>query len=313
HIGRPTDNGQVHIKLFELQYINWYDVMWFSNCIPRYAFHFWLVMKRKLKTQDTLRQWDVSSNANLNLLQCPLCESQLDSHDHLFFECVFSLQVWSHVKIYVGLPTVSVSLSAITDHIIPMSKKKNARSVIAKLVFAATSYFIWQERNNRLFKNQKRSRIQVIECILSTVRLKLLTWFFPLGFTWEGFLKRQSQLAVLTPDVQLWDRFGPVISEEYSLEYGTDKIEMHVGVVQEKERALVIDDLIATRGTLWAAINLLERAEVNVLECACVIELPELKNVNAKSMYFLRSSYQVNPISPPVTWVNKPPPCEEPK
>ncbi|GKG03856.1 hypothetical protein Tco_0314243, partial [Tanacetum coccineum] len=67
--------------------------------------------------------------------------------------------VWSHVKIYAGLPTVSVSLSCITDHIIPMSKKKNARSVIAKLVFAAASYFIWQERNNRLFKNQKRSRI----------------------------------------------------------------------------------------------------------------------------------------------------------
>lgn len=50
---------------------------------------------------------------------------------------------------------------------------------------------------------------------------------------------------------------GEVISEEYSLEYGTDKIEMHVGAVQAGERALVIDDLIATGGTLCAAINLL--------------------------------------------------------
>ncbi|GKA17244.1 zf-CCHC domain-containing protein [Tanacetum coccineum] len=48
-------------------------------------FHLWLV-KRKLKTQDVMRQWDVSSNANLNLLQCPLCGLQPDSHDHLFFE-----------------------------------------------------------------------------------------------------------------------------------------------------------------------------------------------------------------------------------
>ncbi|PWA70033.1 Adenine phosphoribosyl transferase [Artemisia annua] len=70
---------------------------------------------------------------------------------------------------------------------------------------------------------------------------------------------------------------GPVISEEYSLEYGTDKIEMHVGAVQEGERALVIDDLIATGGTLCAAISLLERVGVKVVECACVIELPELK------------------------------------
>lgn len=50
---------------------------------------------------------------------------------------------------------------------------------------------------------------------------------------------------------------GEVISEEYSLEYGTDKIEMHVGAVQAGERALVVDDLIATGGTLSAAIRLL--------------------------------------------------------
>ncbi|KAM0001109.1 putative adenine phosphoribosyltransferase [Helianthus debilis subsp. tardiflorus] len=70
---------------------------------------------------------------------------------------------------------------------------------------------------------------------------------------------------------------GPVISEEYSLEYGKDKIEMHVGAVEAGDRALVIDDLIATGGTLCAAINLLERVGAHVVECACVIELPELK------------------------------------
>ncbi|KAK8918626.1 Adenine phosphoribosyltransferase 1 [Platanthera zijinensis] len=70
---------------------------------------------------------------------------------------------------------------------------------------------------------------------------------------------------------------GEVISEEYSLEYGTDKIEMHVGAVQPNDRAIVIDDLIATGGTLCAAVKLLERVGAVVVECACVIELPELK------------------------------------
>lgn len=45
--------------------------------------------------------------------------------------------------------------------------------------------------------------------------------------------------------------------EEYILEYGKDRIEMHVGAVEANERALVVDDLIATGGTLSAAINLL--------------------------------------------------------
>ncbi|XP_074570803.1 adenine phosphoribosyltransferase 1-like isoform X2 [Curcuma longa] len=70
---------------------------------------------------------------------------------------------------------------------------------------------------------------------------------------------------------------GEVISEEYSLEYGTDKMEMHVGAVQAGDRAVVVDDLIATGGTLAAAMRLLERVGAEVVECACVIELPELK------------------------------------
>ncbi|EEC82040.1 hypothetical protein OsI_26014 [Oryza sativa Indica Group] len=70
---------------------------------------------------------------------------------------------------------------------------------------------------------------------------------------------------------------GEVMSKEYELEYGADCLEMHVGAVQPSERALVVDDLVATGGTLCAAIVLLERAGAEVVECACVIELPELK------------------------------------
>ncbi|KAL7222345.1 hypothetical protein ACSBR1_024111 [Camellia fascicularis] len=50
---------------------------------------------------------------------------------------------------------------------------------------------------------------------------------------------------------------GEVISEKYELEYGTDCLEMHLGAVQPRERVLVIDDLVATGGTLSAAIRLL--------------------------------------------------------
>lgn len=50
---------------------------------------------------------------------------------------------------------------------------------------------------------------------------------------------------------------GKVISQEYVLEYGRDCLEMHVGAVEAGERALVVDDLIATGGTLCAAMDLL--------------------------------------------------------
>ncbi|KAL5974264.1 Adenine phosphoribosyltransferase 5 [Asimina triloba] len=76
---------------------------------------------------------------------------------------------------------------------------------------------------------------------------------------------------------------GEVISEKYVLEYGTDCLEMHVGAVQAGERALIIDDIVATGGTLSAAISLLERAEAEVVECACVIGLPEIQIQERKS------------------------------
>ncbi|XP_073015427.1 adenine phosphoribosyltransferase 5-like isoform X2 [Primulina eburnea] len=72
---------------------------------------------------------------------------------------------------------------------------------------------------------------------------------------------------------------GEVIMESYELEYGNDRLEMHLGAVQRGDRALVIDDLVATGGTLAAAIRLLERVGAEVVECACVIGLPEVKIV----------------------------------
>ncbi|CAL5440201.1 unnamed protein product [Camellia sinensis] len=83
---------------------------------------------------------------------------------------------------------------------------------------------------------------------------------------------------------------GEVISEDYVLEYGTDCLEMHVGAVKPGERAVVIDDIVATGGTLSAAIRLLERIGAEVVECACVVGLPEVEGqhrLNGKPLYIL--------------------------
>ncbi|XP_057810974.1 adenine phosphoribosyltransferase 4-like isoform X7 [Salvia miltiorrhiza] len=86
---------------------------------------------------------------------------------------------------------------------------------------------------------------------------------------------------------------GEVFRQEYDLEYGSDCLEMHVGALASGERALVVDDLIATGGTLCAAMKLLECAGAEVVECACVIEIPALKGrerLNGKPVYVLVDS-----------------------
>ncbi|GJT89421.1 hypothetical protein Tco_1071138 [Tanacetum coccineum] len=89
-----------------------------------------------------------------------------------------TMRLWDHVKIYDGVPTNVASLDSIVTHLIPIFRKRSARTVIAKLMFAASCYFIWQEKNYMLFKNQKRSQDQIIDVIKSNVRLKFLTCKF---------------------------------------------------------------------------------------------------------------------------------------
>src|SRR6201993_858127 len=67
-----------------------------------------------------------------------------------------------------------------------------------------------------------------------------------------------------------------VIGEDYDLEYGKDRVEIHADAVKHGDHVLVVDDLIATGGTCFAAIKLLERAGAKVLGCSFVIDLPEL-------------------------------------
>ena len=66
------------------------------------------------------------------------------------------------------------------------------------------------------------------------------------------------------------------IAHEYTLEYGSNKIEVHVDAVQKGERVLVIDDLLATGGTAAAALILLEQMGAKVVECAFVVDLVDL-------------------------------------
>jgi adenine phosphoribosyltransferase len=66
------------------------------------------------------------------------------------------------------------------------------------------------------------------------------------------------------------------IGHDYALEYGTNRIEVHVDGLAKGERVVVIDDLLATGGTALAALSLVERCGANVVECAFLIELLDL-------------------------------------
>ena len=66
------------------------------------------------------------------------------------------------------------------------------------------------------------------------------------------------------------------ISQSYTLEYGEESIEIHEDALTGGDRVVIIDDLMATGGTIAASAALVEKLGGNILECAFVIELPDL-------------------------------------
>jgi len=66
------------------------------------------------------------------------------------------------------------------------------------------------------------------------------------------------------------------VEETYELEYGSATVEIHTDAVQPGDRVVLIDDLIATGGTMLAGAKLLQRLGASVVEGAAIVDLPEL-------------------------------------
>ncbi|GJU15267.1 hypothetical protein Tco_1143233 [Tanacetum coccineum] len=155
----------------------------------------WDTIRTRADIVDWLRQWDVGPSIDLNLLRCPLCDLVPDSHDHLFFECAFSSQVWSKVHVLCCMDSIPPWLIDVTTFITFISKGKMAVSILSRLVLAATSYYIWLERNERLFKKKTSSPDQIVDVIISMVRLKLVTFKFKKMSTRSRLLLDQWKIS----------------------------------------------------------------------------------------------------------------------
>ena len=115
-----------------------------------------------------------------------------------------------------------------------------------------------------LFENFKNEKIDYIAGIESR------------GFIFGAALANKTKVGFI-PIRKPNKLPAETIKETYSLEYGTDTIEMHADALKEGDRVLVIDDLLATGGTAVAACNLVKRVGAEVVAAAFIIELEPLK------------------------------------
>ncbi|GJX09125.1 reverse transcriptase zinc-binding domain-containing protein [Tanacetum coccineum] len=131
--------------------VAWYNVVWFSNMIPRHAFIVWLLIHGRLPTQDRISKWYPNRS-----MKCSLCCEEMDSHDHLFFKCKYAAKIWSVAKGKCQIKETSNEWKRIREELIKLPNKRNIWIIIKKITYAACVYLIWHERNLRLFQGVKK-------------------------------------------------------------------------------------------------------------------------------------------------------------
>ncbi|GJX72018.1 reverse transcriptase domain, reverse transcriptase zinc-binding domain protein [Tanacetum coccineum] len=140
--------------------VDWYHVVWFTQFQPRQAFILWLAILGRLATQDRVEKW--SGNTKM---ECHLCNKEKDSHSHLFFKYEFSKHIWDMLRNKMFNMSNQEDLTSIVSKISLCKAKNNLGRIVNRLVHAAAVYFIWQKRNKRLFKQEKR----IVEKILKII------------------------------------------------------------------------------------------------------------------------------------------------
>lgn len=153
----------------EYESVKWAKLIWYSQCIPRHSFILWIAIQCKLKTQDKyMRMEDYESQV------CPFCKFQKDTHDHLFFECDYPNQIWCTLKEMSRLDGAPNNWAEIISYIQNRPINKSIWSVIQRLVLGAVVYYVWQERNMRLFQNKFRPVNELIKQIKKIIKIKLM-------------------------------------------------------------------------------------------------------------------------------------------
>ncbi|XP_071727568.1 uncharacterized protein [Rutidosis leptorrhynchoides] len=141
-----------------------------------------------------------------------------DSINHLFFLCEYSGAVWKIFRdklLFRGLPN---QFSGILQCLAKYPYSNNIWNIMNRIVFAACVYFVWQERNYRIFKYRRRSIDNLVQVIQDYIRLKLVSLkiVFSGSFIWAccfllglGYI-RPFQMLNLGPVCNCGDAFGDI-------------------------------------------------------------------------------------------------------
>lgn len=148
--------------------VTWDNIVWSPNIPPKYSFCNWLLWKHALKTRKLL----ASRGITLDKV-CHFCSGQDETFEHLFFQCQFTRDTWQQVLLKMNINRTPLSWEREHRWIQRKCSGRSRKAKNIKLAVSCTIYYIWQERNLRIFQQKSRQANGLANIIHSFVMLQL--------------------------------------------------------------------------------------------------------------------------------------------
>lgn len=152
--------------------VSWAKMVWFREAISRASFILWLVILKRLPTRDRLMGWGMTVPDT-----CPLCLTNPESHDHLFFQCPFSESLWQYFASRVCRQNMPSLMELILDAMaLPPITTSAHTTTLMKLLLQVIVYALWRERNARIFTTTATPLLALKGVVDRTLRDRLLSF-----------------------------------------------------------------------------------------------------------------------------------------
>ncbi|XP_062085950.1 uncharacterized protein LOC133792059 [Humulus lupulus] len=166
--------GKFHSKLFYFSLVaansvGFTKTVWNKLIMPKHRFIYWQIFNSQLLTRDHLCRY-----IQLTSVLCPVCDSGVETHSHLFMECIYSRRVYEEIGRWLGVFHWPESYEELSNWC--LLANHSLQNQIINAVIAASWYFIWCNKNSCIFESScKMARSLSLE-VKEVVKYRVLSW-----------------------------------------------------------------------------------------------------------------------------------------
>ncbi|XP_019233163.1 PREDICTED: uncharacterized protein LOC109213791 [Nicotiana attenuata] len=141
--------------------VSWKRLICNNPGYPKWIFILQLAALGRLYTRDRLAKWGVMTE-----LICPLCDNDDESIEHLFFKCNFSAALWGKMLTWMEINRGPMGWNQELAWTVMNANGKDTKAGIYRLTMTGYVYYLWKERNLRIFQKKSRS-VEVLSRLIT--------------------------------------------------------------------------------------------------------------------------------------------------